>query len=335
MIYNFLIQPNVLMVFTFLMLTLCILTVLLFLDALFNNDEKLVRQRIDRIRYREESESVAELHDIMKKNNVLSFARIDAFFSRLVPSTNLLQKKLLRAGFNISPSVFFLIVLSLGGVLGIYLLLFFSNLPVVPVLAAVIIVGLGLPILVLDKLIEHRKDAVTSQLPEAIDLVIRAVKAGLPAPEAIAIASQDMEPPLQQEFLKIKDNVRLGVTVTEALNDAADRLDVTEFYLLAIAITLQMDTGGNLMRVLENLSQTIRSRLQLKLKIRALTSEARAAALIIGAMPVVVMGALKIMNPTYVDVFFIDPRGGTLLTVAGGLLFMGIFTIRRMANLKV
>ena len=163
--------------------------------------------------------------------------------------------------------------------------------------------------------------------PDAIDLIVRAVKAGLPALDAIDLAAREVAAPVGTEFQKVLDDTRIGVAMADALNHAADRLRVPDFRFFVASIVLQRRTGGGLAETLVNLSTLIRQRRTLRLKARALTAESKASATLISIMPFVAGAGLYLVKPDMMSLLFVDHRGRFMLGVAIVCLLLGIATM--------
>ena len=163
--------------------------------------------------------------------------------------------------------------------------------------------------------------------PDAIDLIIRAVKAGLPALDAIELAAREVAAPVSTEFQKVLDDTRIGVPMADALSHAADRIRMPDFRFFVASITLQRRTGGGLAETLVNLSTLIRQRRALRLKARALTAESKASAAVIAITPLVAGAGLYLVKPDMVSLLFVDHRGRFMLGVAIVSLLLGIATM--------
>jgi tight adherence protein B len=163
--------------------------------------------------------------------------------------------------------------------------------------------------------------------PDAIDLIVRAVKAGLPALDAIDLAAREVAAPVGTEFQKVLDDTRIGVAMADALNRAADRIGVPDFRFFVASIVLQRRTGGGLAETLVNLSTLIRQRRTLRLKARALTAESKASATLISIMPFVAAAGLYLVKPDMMSLLFVDHRGRFMLGVAILSLLLGIATM--------
>ena len=160
--------------------------------------------------------------------------------------------------------------------------------------------------------------------PDALDLVRRGIRSGLPVNESLAVAAQEIADPVGKELRRALDQVQVGMTMNAALQEAADRVRVADFRFFVVALTLQQKTGGSLAETLANLSGVIRARKALRLKARALTAEARVSALVLAALPFVVGGAMYMMNSDLVRPLFADPRGRFMLGLAFVSLLSGL-----------
>jgi tight adherence protein B len=160
------------------------------------------------------------------------------------------------------------------------------------------------------------------QLPEAIDTIIRGIRSGLPVIECIGTAGAESPDPLGGHFRAISERVQLGESLEHALWRVARVVNKPEVDFFAVSIAIQMETGGSLAEALGNLSDVLRKRQQMKLKVKAVSSEAKASAMIIGALPFIMLGLLSAMSPDYVAPLFTDTRGQMLLV--GGFSWMGL-----------
>lgn len=168
--------------------------------------------------------------------------------------------------------------------------------------------------------------------PDALDLIVRAVSSGLPAPEAIELVSREVRWPVGTEFQQIVDELRIGAELEEALQRAADRIRVPDFRFFAVSLLLQRQTGGGIAETLSNLGGIIRQRKALRMKARALTAEAHASAAIVATTPFVAGVGLFLINRDLISVLFIDPRGRFMLGIAVASLLTGIAGIRALIN---
>ena len=164
--------------------------------------------------------------------------------------------------------------------------------------------------------------------PDALDLIVRAVRAGLPVPEAMEVVTREIRPPVGAEFRRLLDELRIGTGMEEALLRAADRVRVPDFRFFVVSLSLQSQTGGGIAETLSNLSTIIRQRKALRVKARALTAEAQASAVIVALMPLVAGVGLFLINKELMRTLLIDPRGRFLLGLAAMSLLSGIVTMK-------
>lgn len=270
---------------------------------------------------------------LRRREETRLFGGLSARLARLAPRPQELRRRLLQAGLRIGVGDFLLITAGLT-LLPTGLLLWRGFDPVAAV-AIGLLLGLGLPFWYLHRLRSRRALAFLRLLPEAVDLMVRAVRSGLPVSEAIALIAEEVDDPVGEVFREVTSNLRIGMALEEALFASLERIDVQEYRFLVVSIALQRETGGNLAEILHNLGAMIRRREQTKLKVKAMSSEARASAMIIGSLPFIMTLVIYVINPDYIMTLFTDPRGLKLL--AFGLLSMGIgvFVITRMVRFEI
>ena len=195
--------------------------------------------------------------------------------------------------------------------------------------------GVAGPHLVVGFLIQRRMTQCNSNFPAAIELMVRGLRSGLPITETLGVVANEITGPVGIELRMVADKMKIGRTMEAALQDTADRLGTAEFQFFVITLAIQRETGGNLAETLSNLSDVLRKRAQMKLKIRAMSSESKASAYIVGSLPFVVFGLVMMINPHYMGGFFSDQR----LEVAGigGMIWMGIgaLIMAKMVNFEI
>ncbi|SIT37059.1 Type II secretion system protein [Paraburkholderia piptadeniae] len=169
--------------------------------------------------------------------------------------------------------------------------------------------------------------------PDTLDLIIRAVRAGIPAVQAISTAGQEADEPVRSTFRTMGDSLRLGADLNEVLDKAVARVQIADFSFFAVCLLLQRETGGNLGETLENLSTIIRTRRDIRLKTRALTAEGRIASKIIASVPFAITGFLYVINRPYVDLLFHTRAGHKMLMLAAVLLVVGLSLIQKISKL--
>ncbi len=167
-------------------------------------------------------------------------------------------------------------------------------------------------------------EMLLDQLPDAIGLVVRATRAGIPVSESLRMVSVELGEPIAPLFRRIVDETAVGVDLETVLGRASANVRLPEFRFFVVTLTLQRETGGNLTEPLENLADMIRQRRRVRLRTRALTSEARSSAMVLAALPFLAGGGLFLLNPDYGRRLIDEPSGNMMLAMAGGLLVVGI-----------
>ena len=198
-----------------------------------------------------------------------------------------------------------------------------------------LMLGAGLPHFVVNFLIAGRIKKFTTNFPDAIELLVRGLKSGLPVGETLGVVAREIPGPVGEEFKMVTEKVRIGKSMEDALQETADRMGPPEFQFFVITLAIQRETGGNLAETLSNLADVLRKRAQMKLKIRAMSSESKASAYIVGSLPFFVFGMVWSVNQKYLAGFFFEPR----LMIAGmiGIVWMsiGAFIMAKMVNFEI
>jgi len=195
--------------------------------------------------------------------------------------------------------------------------------------------GFGLPHFIVGFMISRRVNKFNVMFPDAIELLVRGLRSGLPVTETIGVVAKEIEGPVGEEFSKVVDRIKIGRTMEDALQESAKRLDTPEFKFFCITIAIQRETGGNLAETLSNLADVLRKRAQMKLKIKAMSSESKASAYIVGSLPFIVFGLVYSVNPSYLAGFFYEER--LIIAGLGGLVWMsiGVFIMAKMVNFEI
>ena len=243
-----------------------------------------------------------------------------------------LANMLEQADWSMDPRKFHMIT---AGVAAVALVGFFvMGYPWYVAIGAGFVSGLGLPRWYLGFTIGRRKKAFVKEFANAIDVIVRGVKAGLPLNECLKIISNEASEPVGPEFRQIVEGLKVGVTLEDGLKRMYDRMPVPEVNFFQIVLTIQQKTGGNLSEALGNLSGVLRDRKRLQGKIQALSSEAKASAGIIGSLPIVVMGLVYATTPEYIALLFTERFGNFLLLCCGTWMSVGIFVMKKMISFK-
>jgi tight adherence protein B len=196
-------------------------------------------------------------------------------------------------------------------------------------------VGGGIPHMAVNFLIKKRGAQFTANFPDAIELLVRGLRSGLPVTETLQVVAAEVPGPVGVEFKLVTERIKIGRSMEEALQETADRMNMAEFSFFCITLAIQRETGGNLAETLANLADVLRKRGQMKLKIKAMSSEAKASAYIIGALPFIVFMLVYWANPIYLQGFFTDDR--LIIAGLGGLTWMGIgvYIMAQMINFEI
>ena len=198
-----------------------------------------------------------------------------------------------------------------------------------------LLIGAALPHMVVNFLVGRRIKNFTTNFPDAIELLVRGLKSGMPVSETLSVIAKEIAGPVGEEFKLVVEKIKIGKSMEEALQETADRLGTAEFQFFVITLAIQRETGGNLAETLANLADVLRKRAQMKLKIRAMSSESKASAYIVGSLPFFVFGMIWTINQEYLEGFFHEPR----LMIAGvvGAVWMaiGVFIMAKMVNFEI
>lgn len=198
-----------------------------------------------------------------------------------------------------------------------------------------VIGGLGFPRWVVNFLRKRRQKKFVDEFSNAIDVIVRGVKSGLPVNECLKIIAREAPRPVCDEFHMLTEGIRIGLSLEQALERMHERMPLQEVNFFGIVLMIQQKTGGNLAEALGNLATVLRSRKLMEGKIKALSAEAKASAYIIGSLPFLVMGAVKVASPDYLTPLFNTPTGNFILIGAGVWMMTGIIVMKKMTQIKV
>lgn len=239
-----------------------------------------------------------------------------------------------QAGFEHTPPLrFWLYSLLFSGVT--FFFLSALKWPQAAVLFLTITAFAGIPKFYLKARAGRRQKKFLQEFPDALDSAVRLLQAGMPISEAIAMASREYTGPLKDEMTRIYENQKIGIPIGQAALETSKRIPLPEVHMFATALQIQSETGSSLSEVLSNLSTIIRARFKLKRKIKALSSEAKSSAAIIGCLPLVVAFGLYMVNPEYIGILFTTVKGKWLLAAAGTWMSFGILIMRQMINFRI
>lgn len=240
--------------------------------------------------------------------------------------------KLKHAGLTMSVRGFVIVSVVLGLVAFLIPLALGANILIAAGLGFV--VGFGAPRWVVGFLGKRRMKKFSLEFPNAVDVVVRGVKSGLPVHDCFKMIARESPAPLGPEFQKLVEAMGVGLTLPQALDKMYERMPTPELRFFTIVIAIQQKTGGNLAEALSNLSTVLRARRMMGEKIKALSSEATASAGIIGSLPPAVMILVTMTTPAYMMLLFTDRRGQFMLLVAVMMMSLGVFVMKKMISFK-
>ncbi|WP_244742018.1 type II secretion system F family protein [Mesorhizobium sp. L-8-10] len=195
-----------------------------------------------------------------------------------------------------------------------------------------LLIGFALPILILRRARKRRIARFAAQLPDALDMIVRSLRAGHPTSVAISLVAREMPDPLGTEFGIASDEVTFGLSLEQAVRKLSERVGFEGLHLLSVSLSIQAKTGGNLTEILANLASVLRERQKLRLKIRALSAEGRVSAIIISAFPIIMFGILLLIAPSYYGEVWDSPLIRPVFTIFGLWALLGDFIMYRMVN---
>ena len=238
-----------------------------------------------------------------------------------------------QAGLDIPMQRFYIYSAAAG--IGLALIVFILGAPLIVLPGALVAGGLGLPRWFVSFKRGRRVKAFLNEFPNALDIIVRAIKSGLPLNDGIRLIANESPEPVRTEFRRVVDSQQLGISVPEAAMRMAETMPCPEASFFGIVIQIQQQAGGNLSEALGNLSRVLRDRKKMKAKVQALSMEAKASAVIIGALPFIVAGLVYLSSPNYIMPLFTTSAGHMILGVSGIWMSIGIFVMRKMMNFEV
>jgi tight adherence protein B len=294
---------------------------------------KALKRRVEMIKERHGDVIAANAQAQIRKLLANRSSRVEGIAQTIIPNPALLRKRLEQTGKEISLGKYAMI--SLGLALFVAIALTMRGMPFLLSIFLGLFIGIGLPHFVIGKMILRRIKKFNSNFPDAIELMVRGLRSGLPITETLGIVAAEIQGPVGLEFRIVSDKMKIGRTMEAALQDTADRLGTPEFQFFVITLAIQRETGGNLAETLSNLADVLRKRAQMRLKIRAMSSESKASAYIVGSLPFIVFGLVYMMNPDYMGRFFEDQR--LIVAGIGGFIWMSIggFIMAKMVNFEI
>lgn len=289
------------------------------------------KRRLETVKARHVAGNAVETQ--LRRIHAQRASKLDEAFHRFIPNPELLRRRLEATGksWTLGRYATFCAVLAAVAFLGLTA----KGAPFLLSLLAGLFIGIGLPHMIVGKLIKRRIAKFINKFPDAIELLVRGLRSGLPISETMGVVGAEIPDPVGAEFRGVADRMRIGRTMDQALQETADKLNTPEFQFFCITLAIQRETGGNLAETLGNLADVLRKRMQMKLKISAMSSESKASAYIIGSLPFLVFAIIYFMNPGYMGGFFTDTR--LIIAAIGGGIWMsiGVFIMAKMINFEI
>lgn len=283
---------------------------------------KAARDRVQELSKRRKSVQDT-LKDLEKKQNEKSKDSKDTS----------LRARLIQAGLSLSVKRFYVMSAGLG--LVVFLVAFIYAAPFLLALAAGFVGAVGLPRWILLFLVKRRQTKFLEEFPNALDVMCRSIKSGLPLNDAVRLIASDGQEPVKTEFQRVVEAQQVGMSIPEGINRMMMTMPLSEVSFFGTVITIQAQAGGNLSEALSNLSKVLRERRKMRAKVNALSMEAKASAVIIGALPFIVTLLVYMTSPDYIMVLFTDPRGHLILGASGLWMSIGIVIMRNMINFDI
>lgn len=244
-----------------------------------------------------------------------------------------LEQRFDRAGLNFTPSQFYIGSVVVALFFGLIGLITGQKLWVTGLM--LFVGGFGLPRWFINFATKRRQKKFANEFSNAIDIIVRGVKSGLPVNECLKIIANESPAPVNEEFQELVEGAKIGMTLEQSLDRMYDRMPLQEVRFFGIVLMIQQQTGGNLAEALGNLGRVLRGRKLMQGKIKALSAEAKASAMIIGALPPMVMTSVKFASPGYLDPLFVTRPGNLILIGAGIWMGLGILVMKNMTQIKV
>lgn len=290
------------------------------------------QRRLNAVRYRHSESTDAKVESQLKKAIAArkpKAMKLAGSGSRL----EALELRLDRTGKGWTVSQYFYASLGIG--LAVAVLMYLRSGAAMMSLVVGVMVGAGFPHLAVNFMINKRTNAFNAKFPDAIELLVRGLRSGLPVTETLQVVAQEIPGPVGFEFKSIVDRIKIGKPMEESLAQTGDKLGIAEFNFFCITLAIQRETGGNLAETLSNLAEVLRKRGQMKLKIKAMSSESKASAYIVGSLPFIVFTMIWWINPEYLSGFFTEDR--LIVAGLGGMVWMsiGAFIMAKMVSFEI
>jgi tight adherence protein B len=244
-----------------------------------------------------------------------------------------LKSRLAQTGLPLTMPRFYMMSAALGVFALVAALL--AGVPMLAAAGAAFVAVIGLPRWIVAFLVKRRQKKFLTEFPNALDVMVRSIKSGLPLNDALRLIAADGQEPVKAEFRRVVESQQVGLSIPEACVRMMQTMPLPEVNFFAIVITIQSQAGGNLSEALGNLAKVLRERKKMKAKVQALSMEAKASAVIIGALPFIVAVLVYLTSPDYMMILFTDPRGHMIMLFSAVWMSIGIFVMRNMINFDI
>lgn len=244
-----------------------------------------------------------------------------------------IKSRLAQTGLSLQLSHFYILSVALG--LAFLLMPLIAGAPLIAALGASFVAALGLPRWIVGFLVKRRQKKFLNEFPNALDVMVRSIKSGLPLNDALRLIASDGQEPVKAEFKRVVESQQVGFSIPEACVRMMQTMPLSEVSFFSIVIMIQSQAGGNLSEALGNLAKVLRERKKMKAKVQALSMEAKASAAIIGALPFIVALLVYLTSPEYMMILFTDSRGHIIMLLSGIWMSIGLLVMRNMINFEI
>ena len=293
-----------------------------------NPDRKKIQKRLKTFSSRKNKDG---LPDILQKKLLSDVPFLNKILL-CIPGSQRLNRLLQQANSQYRLGVFILLTIFLA-LTGFFAGFLITDNYVLSIIIAPALAGIPFFYLCLKK--KKRMEKFQRQLPEGLELIARSLKAGHSFPSGMKLAADEFDDPLGPEFDETLNEINFGVSVPDALKNLTDRIDCPDLKFFVISVILQRETGGNLAEIIESLAYIIRERFKLHGRIKILAAEGKLSAIMLVAIPFLVIIALRIINPNYINTLLSEPAGRIMSGMAAFMMVLGVLVMKKMVNIKV
>ena len=298
-----------------------------------NRFDRVKSAETDRVKIKASRDRLAEMTKRRKsvQDSLKELEKKQAEVNKKKAAT--LKAKISQAGLGFTEMQFYLGSMALGLFAGLVAIL--AGLQLFVALGIAFVAGAGIPRFLVNFALKRRLKKFLDELPNALDVMVRSIKSGLPLNDALRLIAAEAKDPVKTEFRRVVESQQMGLSVPDSIARMYLTVPLSEVNFFAIVIQIQAQAGGNLSEALGNLSRVIRDRKKMKAKVTALSMEAKASAVIIGALPFIVAFLVYLTSPEYMMILFTDPRGHLIMGVSAVWMSIGIFVMRNMINFDI